>query len=69
MTQLEKDEDLRALSRFEIKMALNYMVTDERSKAAMRLETALRHLNQDLDGVVNSIKTVNQQMEMLNTIK
>lgn len=66
---LENDQDMRALTRFEVKMALNYMVTDERQKCANRLEGALRRLNQDLEGVVESIKSVNQQIDLISKIK
>lgn len=60
---------MRALSRFEVKMALNYITVDERQKCANRLEAALRRVNQDLEGVVESIKSVNGQIEFLTQIK
>ncbi len=69
LQSIENDQDMRALTRFEVKMALNYMMTDERQKCANRLEAALRRLNQDLEGVVESIKSVNQQIELISRTK
>jgi DNA-binding FrmR family transcriptional regulator len=60
---------MRALSRFEVKMALNYIITDERQKCANKLEDAMRRINGDLDGVVQSIKSVNGQIELVQQIK
>ena len=60
---------MRALTRFEVKMALNYIITDERQKCANKLEDAMRRLNGDLDGVVQSIKSVNGQIELVQQIK
>jgi hypothetical protein len=52
---LEQDIEMMAISRMQIQMAKNYMTTEDRLECSLRLEEGIRHIEKNLQGVVQSI--------------
>jgi hypothetical protein len=56
---------MMALTRMQIQMAKNYITVEDRLECSLRLEEGMRHMEKNIQGVVHSVQSINQQLLLL----
>lgn len=56
---------MMAITRMQIQMAKNYITVEDRLECSLRLEEGMRHMEKNIQGVVHSVQSINQQLLLL----